>query len=103
MKNSKITVSRRAYARIAALASTTVCLVALGIPAANADASGPASCLGIEASAISPPGSTEEFPGGLPDVVRFVTAEEGSFGPAVSQFAQVHAGSHEACDAAVGE
>jgi hypothetical protein len=90
------------YIRFAAVAAVSACAFAIGAPIAAADPSGNASCLGIEASAISPPGSSEEFPGGLPDVVRFVRGLEGTFGPATSQFAQIPAGSHEACDAAVG-
>lgn len=90
------------YIRSAAVAAAAVCALATGAPIAAAESSGHASCLGIEASAISPPGSSDEFPGGLPEVVRFVKSLEGKFGPATSQFAQIHAGSHEACDAAVG-
>ncbi|MCA4133042.1 hypothetical protein [Arthrobacter sp. M4] len=95
--------NRKWYVRmVAAAAISGACALAMGGPVMAAGPSGNASCLGIEASAISPPGSSEEFPGGLPDVVRFVKSLEGKFGPATSQFAQIHAGSHEACDAAVG-
>jgi hypothetical protein len=90
------------YIRSAAVAAVSACAFALGAPIAAAEPSGNASCLGIEASAISPPGSSDEFPGGLPEVVRFVKSLEGTFGPSTSQFAQIHAGSHEACDAAAG-
>jgi hypothetical protein len=76
---------------------------AMGAPAAFGDASGKASCIGIEASGVSPPGSSDEFPGGMSQLVSAVRAEAGGkLGPAVSAFAQLHAGSHEACDAASG-
>ncbi len=90
------------YIRSAAVAAVSACAFAIGAPIAAAEPSGHASCLGIEASAISPPGSSDEFPGGLPEVVRLVKSLEGTFGPAASQFAQIHAGSHEACEAAGG-
>lgn len=90
------------YIRSATVAAVSACVFALSAPMAAAEPSGNASCLGIEASAISPPGSSDEFPGGLPEVVEFVKSLEGKFGPATSQFAQIHAGSHEACDAAAG-
>lgn len=92
---------RQTLRSAAVAAAAALGVLAVGVPAAIADASGPASCVGIEASAISPPGSSEEFPGGMPDVVRFVS-QFGTFGPQVSQFAQLHEGSHEGCDAAEG-
>jgi hypothetical protein len=73
----------------------------IGAPSALGDASGHASCVGIEASSLSPPGSSDEFPGGMRQLVSAVKAEAGGkLGPALSSFAKVHAGSHEACDAA---
>lgn len=85
----------------AAMAGVAACTLVLSGPA-SADPSGNASCLGIEAAAISPPGSLEEFPGGMPELVRFVHDQLGKLGPVASQVAQIHAGSHEACDAATG-
>src|SRR4029453_9643563 len=101
-KEKRRTMSGRAYIRSAGVAVAATFALVMGAPIAAAAPCGHAICLGIEASAISPPGSSEEFPGGLPDVVRFVKSLEGKFGPAPSQFAHIHAGSHEACDAAVG-
>jgi hypothetical protein len=65
---------------------------------AFADASGEASCIGIEASSISPPGSSLEFPGGMPELLSFVRGTGAKIGPVVSSSAKVHAGSHEACE-----
>jgi hypothetical protein len=85
-----------------------VATVALGVLAAGpagtafAEAGGPASCVGHEASSISPPGSSEEVPGGMPDLVRFIRAEvPGPPGSFVSAVARLHEGSHEACDEAI--
>ncbi len=64
---------------------------------ARADAGANASCMGHEASAISPPGSYDEFPGGLPEL-KSLTGHP--FGGTISGFAQLREGSHEACDAA---
>jgi hypothetical protein len=75
-----------------------------GIQSAFADASGHASCVGIESSAIAPPGSTDEFPGGRAEVAAFLKGLAGQLGVSpgalVSSLAKVHAGSHEACDEA---
>jgi hypothetical protein len=82
------------------LAIASAALLAGGAaPTAMGDASGSASCVGIEASNVSPPGSSDEFPGGMAQLVSATRAEFGKVGPAVSGFARVHAGSHEACDA----
>ncbi len=70
---------------------------------ASGAAASPASCMGHEASGISPPGSLEEFPGGMPAFKAFVDENFAGVptGRIISQFARLHAGSHEACDAAV--
>ncbi len=94
--------NRRWYVRCGAMTAVAACALLLSGPSAVADASGNASCLGIEASAISPPGSLEEFPGGMPELVRFVMDQAGKVGPVASQVARIHAGSHEACDEATG-
>jgi hypothetical protein len=74
------------------------------VQSAFADASSHASCVGIESSAVSPPGSTDEFPGGRAEVAAFLKGLAGDLGvppgALVSPFAKVHAGSHEACDEA---
>jgi hypothetical protein len=64
------------------------------------EAANGASCAGIEASSISPPGSSDEVGGGMRELVAFVNGEAGKFGPAWSAFAREHAGSHELCDVA---
>jgi hypothetical protein len=78
----------------------------LGLQSASADAAGHASCLGIEASAVSPPGSSDEAPGGMTDIVAFVrqsAADAGMTPGAIfASIAHLHAGSHEACDEALG-
>ena len=78
--------------------------VALGSAGpALADARGNASCAGFEASAISPPGSLDEVPGGMPELQAFLRANAGRpTGAVVSSVARLHLGSHEACDAAEG-
>jgi len=74
-------------------------LVGFAGPAA-ADAQGNASCVGFEASGISPVGSLAEFPGGMPELQRFLRDTFGTpTGAVVSQVAHLHLGSHEACDA----
>lgn len=72
--------------------------------AALADAASPASCIGHEASGISPAGSSEEFTGGMPQLISVLQeAFPGiPLGQIVSQVAKIHAGSHEACDEATG-
>jgi hypothetical protein len=92
--------SRRWYVRAAAVTGATVCALAMGVPIASADASGDASCIGLEASAISPPGSLDEFPGGMAEATSFVRDTFGKVGPAASFVARIHAGSHQACDEA---
>ena len=64
-----------------------------------ADASGHASCNGIESSVVSPPGSSEEFPGGRSQISHELKQAGGPPGALYSAFAKVHAGSHEGCDA----
>jgi hypothetical protein len=77
-----------------------------GVQSAFADASSHAGCVGIESSAVSPPGSTDEFPGGRAQVAAFLKGLAGDLGISpgalVSPLAKVHAGSHEACDEAAG-
>jgi hypothetical protein len=91
------------FSRLVAMFVAVTGFAAFGATPALGDASGKASCTGIEASSVSPPGSSDEFPGGMPQLVSTVKQEAGGkFGPAVSSFAKLHAGSHEACDAAAG-
>jgi hypothetical protein len=93
-----MTVSRL---RLAAASLTVAgCALVIGVPAGVADAGSHASCIGIEASSISPPDSSDEFSGGMPQLVAFVRDELGQLGPVASAVAKLHEGSHEACDEA---
>ena len=68
---------------------------------AFADAGGNASCMGHESSAISPPGSSSEFPGGRPQLKAFIDEAFPGVPPGAVYrvIAKLHGGSHEACDA----
>jgi hypothetical protein len=67
---------------------------------AFADAHGNASCIGFEASGIAPPGSSDEFPGGVAELQAFLHDNfPHQTGAIVSEAAHEHLGSHEACDA----
>ena len=76
-------------------------LALLASPGAFA-ASPHSSCMGEEASSLSPPGSSDEAPGGMRDFTAFAKANSSPPGALYATFAQLHAGSHEACDEAVG-
>jgi hypothetical protein len=88
------------------LAAAIAVIVAFAVPASPAlsDAGSKASCMGIETSSLSPPGSSDEVPGGMPEFRRFIRESFPDVPPgAISRvFARLHAGSHEACDEAVG-
>jgi len=77
------------------------------VPASTAVAAPgePTSCMGHEASDISPAGSNEEFPDGMVGLREEVRAIAASFGVPVGQvyriIASLHEGSHEACDEAL--
>jgi hypothetical protein len=67
---------------------------------AVADAHGNASCVGFEASAIAPAGSSDEFPGGPAELQAFLRDAFGHpTGAIIREVAHQHLGSHEACDA----
>lgn len=66
----------------------------------NAEAGTKAGCVGIEASAISPKGTSDEFPGGMPELNAFVRSLGVPQGTVYSSIAKLHEGSHEECDAA---
>ena len=57
--------------------------------------------MGIEALAIPPPGSSAEVNGGMLEFMAFVRSLPGSPGSTISFIANLHEGSHEACDAAI--
>jgi hypothetical protein len=95
---------RRNGFRLAIIAAGSLALLGTaGAGSALGDAAGNASCLGTEASSVSPPESSDEFPGGVAELVAAVKSEAGGkWGPVASKFAKLHAGSHEACDEAAG-
>src|SRR5919204_5541913 len=66
-------------------------------------ASTPASCMAIEAAALSPPGSSPEAPGGARDIKLFIDQIAPGQPPGqvfYSVAARLHAGNHAACDEA---
>jgi len=74
------------------------------VAAKSVSAAGPgehASCMGHEAAAISPPGTSDEVPGGMPEFNAFIRSLPGSPGATMSFIAKLHEGSHEACDEAL--
>jgi hypothetical protein len=97
--------SRRAVGAGAVLLLITGIVLPAAALADN-EPNGAASCMGIEQAAISPPGSSDEEPGGSSQFVSEVkglAAEQGvSPGALFSFVASLHEGSHEACDEALG-
>ena len=93
---------RRMIRSLTVLVGLIVVLMVLPAGVAYADAGSHASCIGIEASAISPKGTSEELPGGMPQLTRFLKESFPGvpLGAIVGQVAKIHAGSHEACDEA---
>jgi hypothetical protein len=86
---------------VAAAGLLAASLQVAGVQPARADALAPASCIGIEASAVSPPRTSDEFPGGMPELVSFVRDVLGvRLGEAVSFVAGFHEESHAKCDEA---
>jgi hypothetical protein len=85
--------------------ATGIAIVGLQLAGATAAGAtdGHASCLGIEASDNSPPGSSDEFPGGMSELVSLAQDLADQYdttpGAIFSGDARRHAGSHEACDA----
>jgi hypothetical protein len=82
-------------------------MAALAAPpfAAAKEANGQASCMGIERSAISPPSSSDEVPGGsaaFNDEIKGIAAALGTSPGALFSFiAGLSEGSHQACDEAL--
>ena len=56
------------------LAIALVVTAGLGPAGTAFAAAGPASCMGHEASSLSPPGSSDEVPGGMPEFGSFIRA-----------------------------
>ena len=54
------------------IGATVAFLVTSALPAFAVGPDEQASCMGQEAAAISPPGSSEEFPDGMPGLVAFI-------------------------------
>jgi hypothetical protein len=67
---------------------------------ALADPQVEASCMAHEAAGISPPGSSDEFSGGMPGLHAFVQENfpDVPRGVIYSSIAHARAGSHEACE-----
>lgn len=88
--------------KVLVLIVVVIALVALPAGVAFAESGSQASCVGIESSAISPPGSSDEFPGGRPQLNQALRDgfPDTPTGAIISQVARIKAGSHEACDEA---
>lgn len=88
---------------IAVLAALLLTTAAAPANSVFAEAAGPASCLGHEASAVSPPGSSDEIPGGMPELRGFIREAFPGMPPGAiySSIARLRLGSHEACDEAL--
>jgi len=78
--------------------------IVISAGSAMADAGPRASCMGHEASNVSPPGSSDEFTGGMRELTLFIQQAfpDVPAGAIRSTIAKLHEGSHEACDEALG-
>lgn len=92
--------SRSRLMRVVAIA---VLVTVLLVPTTAFAAGSEASCIGHEASAVSPPGSSEEIPDGMPGLKAVIdeTFPGAPPGAVYSSIAQLRLGSHEACDEAL--
>jgi hypothetical protein len=87
-----------------------ICATLGAAAVADPQEGGRASCLGYEASDVSPPGSEDGTFSrrGMPGILAFIDAliAAGVVGPTrgavIAVLAKLSEGSHEACDAAVG-
>jgi hypothetical protein len=95
--------ARRPLVAILLAAMLAAALTLMSVGTAFAEAAGGASCMGQEASAISPPGSSDEIPTGMPGLKAFVDATFPELPPGLvfSGIAMLHEPSHEACDEAL--
>ena len=91
---------RRRLGVLVAAGSLALVLVTSG-QVALADAGSNASCMGHEASGVSPPGSSSEALGGMRELTEFVRGLGAPAGAIFSFIASLHEGSHAACDAAL--
>ena len=87
------------------LAVGLVAALAWAPVSAAKEPTGNASCMGIERSAISPPGSSDEVPGGSAafnlEVKAIADTLGVSPGTIFAFIAHFHEGSHEGCDEAL--
>jgi hypothetical protein len=96
---------RRSARRMVAGAVLAIAMSAVIAPRAAFAAdepNGSASCMGLEQASISPPGTSDEAPGGARQFVAEVKELAGFFGvkpgALFSFIATLHAGSHAECD-----
>ena len=101
---------RSTHRRLSLLAAASLSIGALTLPAGAAAAdepNGQASCMGIELASISPPGTSDEEPGGATQFVGEIKEFAAFLGlPPGGLFrwvASLHAGSHALCDEALEE
>ena len=87
------------------LAMVVTAVVAPGVAFAADEPNGAASCMGLEQASISPPGTSDEEPGGARQFVTDVKELAGLFevqpGALFSFVASLHSGSHAECDEAL--
>ena len=95
-----------AKGRVAAVGA--VLAIALALPSGVLAADEPnanASCRGIEMASISPPGTSDEEPGGAPQFVQEIKSFASLFGvrpgTLFAWVASLHSGSHADCDEAL--
>jgi hypothetical protein len=92
---------------VAVLTLTVGSLATPGIVAAASEPNSRASCMGLELASISPPGSSDEEPGGAPQFTGEVKGLAASLGlrpgALFSFIAHLHAGSHAVCDEVLEE
>lgn len=102
MTDGRVDVRGRRVVAVLALGLTTG-LTLGAATGAFADAGDNASCMGHESSAVSPPGSSSEFPGGRSQLKAFIAEAFPGVPPGAvyREIAKLHEGSHEACDAAL--
>ena len=92
---------RRIFGPALSLALLTSVVGATGTAFADPTEPTNASCMGIEAAAISPPGSSTEVPPGMPGLVQFAASELGGVDVFATLAAGLHEMSHDGCDSAL--
>jgi hypothetical protein len=97
--------THRRSALLAAAGLISGALMFPGLAAGASEPNGQASCMGLELASISPPGTSEEEPGGAPQFVAEIKEVAELLGaPAggvIAFVASLHAGSHADCDEAL--